>query len=192
MKINTDQNKKYGILLSGGLDSAILLSILLENNKGIDVQPFSIPKTDGSILYVNPIIDHLNKVNNVSLPYTIQVGNPDEHHSKQNISAAIEVFQKYDIDYLFIAINKIPAELSNYPGAPVRATHSTDSRILLPFVNLTKDEILSVMFLNGWSELAKITHSCTEQQTSRCTTCWQCTERKWAFDTINETDEGIF
>lgn len=190
MQIHTDKNKNYGILLSGGLDSAVLLSVLLESNRDLQIQPFTIPKKDGAIMYADPIIDYFNTAYNASIPHTIHAGNPNEHHSRQNVSAIVEIFQKYNIDYLFIAINKIPVELSQYPGAPNRATHSNDPRILLPFVNLTKDEIVSLMFLNNNTELMKLAHSCTEKQTTRCNVCWQCTERLWAFKQIDKIDEG--
>lgn len=190
MKIYTEKNKKYGILLSGGLDSAVLLSILIKNNIELDIQPFTIPKRDGAMLYADPVIEHLNKKFNTKIPLTITAGNPNDHHSKQNVSAILEIIQKYNIDQLFVAINRIPEELSEYPGAPNRASYSTDSRILLPFVNMTKDEIVSLMFEEEQDELMNITHSCTEQQLGRCKVCWQCTERKWAFDKLNKIDQG--
>ena len=54
----------YGILLSGGIDSAILLYLLIKENPNIQIQPFTIAKADGAYLYADPIIDHFNKKSN--------------------------------------------------------------------------------------------------------------------------------
>ena len=60
MMFELDVTKKYGIMLSGGLDSAILLSLIVQDNPSIDMQPFTIPKHDGSALYADNIVDFVN------------------------------------------------------------------------------------------------------------------------------------
>ena len=191
MKLSFDQKYYYGILLSGGLDSAILLYLLVKHNKGIKIQPFTIPKKDGAYLYADPIIDFFNRKFNFNIPGTVKAGSPDVHHSQQNASAVKEVFQKHQIDKIFIALNPVPDALKNYPGVPHRAKESIDPRIIFPFVDFTKEKILSMLFDNGLEELISLTHSCTEQQVGRCRTCWQCQERAWAFQELKKQDCGI-
>jgi 7-cyano-7-deazaguanine synthase in queuosine biosynthesis len=191
MNILVEENISCGILLSGGLDSAILLYLLISNNKNLNIQPFTIPKRDGAYLYVDPIIEFYSKKFNIDIPKTIKVGNSDAHHSQQNISAALEIFKNFKIEKLFIGINRIPFELKGYPGAPNRATKSLDSRIIFPFVDFTKDKILSMLFENDLEELMLLTHSCTEQTSGRCNLCWQCKERAWAFNQLNKNDIGV-
>jgi len=191
MNFTLKENLSNGILLSGGLDSAVLLYLLIKDNKNLKIQPFTIPKKDGAYLYADPILDFYNKKFNLDIPRTIKVGDPNAHHSQQNISAVTEIFTNYQIDKIFIAINAIPEELKNYPGAPQRAKKSSDYRIVFPFVNLIKNEILSIIFEHNLKELIPLTHSCTEQTVGRCNICWQCTERKWAFNQINEIDIGV-
>jgi len=43
-----------GIMLSGGMDSALLLFVVAKtfNNR---IKPYTVPKTDGAAHYVNPI-----------------------------------------------------------------------------------------------------------------------------------------
>jgi hypothetical protein len=190
MQIETSSDKTYGIMLSGGLDSAVLLYLLIKNNPLIKLQPFTIPKFDGSALYADPIIDHFNKKFGLSLPKTILVGDPTVFHREQSTTAVIEIFSKYPVDYLYNALNQNPPELTHMPGAPNRSTKSSHPKILLPFVDLYKDQILNYMFDNGQEDLINITHSCTEQQQGRCNKCWQCTERKWAFKQLDKEDTG--
>lgn len=187
-----DLTKKYGILISGGLDSAVLLALILKQYPTVQMQPFTIPKHDGASLYVNNIIAHLNEKFKTSLPKTIYVGNPDAHHRQQSATAVVEIFNKYPVDILFNALNKNPPELNSLPGAPQRTTKSDNPKIVLPFVNMLKTDILQLMYDNNLEDLIEITHSCTERQMTRCSQCWQCTERAWAFSQLNKLDKGTF
>lgn len=191
MKIDIDIRLKYGILLSGGLDSSVLLYLIIKNSPNINIQPFTIPKHDGAILYADPVIEHFNKKFNLLIPRTIPVGDPNTHHRLQSKTATKEIFEKYKVDKLFIAINQNPPELSSLPGAPQRDKKSNNPKILFPFVDLYKDEILRIMIEEKQEDLADITHSCTERSIGRCTVCWQCTERSWAFSKIGILDTGL-
>ena len=185
-----DKNANYGILLSGGIDSAILLALLIKENPEIKIQPFTISKTDGAALYADPVINHINKKFNTSVPATIFVGDPTAHHRAQSTTAVLDIFRNYSVDYLFNGINQNPPELDKLPGAPLRDKRSTSPRILLPFVNMYKTDILKIMYDNNFTDLIDITHSCTEQRIGRCCVCWQCTERAWSFNKINKLDTG--
>jgi hypothetical protein len=191
MKIETQLDKSYGLLLSGGLDSAILLYLLIQSNPDIKLQPFTIAKSDGAYLYADPVIEHFNQKFKLSIPKTIQVGDPTVYHRLQSTTAVKEIFDKHPVDYLFIGINQNPPELADLDGAPKRDTKSLNPRIIFPFVDLYKDNILKFMYDNNQEDLIDITHSCTEQQHSRCNKCWQCTERQWAFKQLDKLDTGL-
>ena len=187
MKLPINLSKQYGIMLSGGLDSAILLYLLIQQEPKIQLQPFTIPKFDGSSLYADPIIDYVSKKFNVEIPKTILVGDPTIHHRLQSTIAVGEILRNYNIDFLFNALNQNPPELSHLPGAPIRDKKSTHSKILLPFVEMHKDQILKLL---EDFELVNLTHSCTEKKVGRCNVCWQCTERAWAFSRLGIKDTG--
>jgi hypothetical protein len=188
--INIDSDKTYGLMLSGGLDSAVLLYLLVRSVPEIKIQPFTIPKTDGAMLYVNGIIDHFNKKFNLKIPYTIEVGDPTVYHREQSKTAIVDIFKNHQADIIFIALNQNPIELNSLPGAPQRTRQSDNPRIVLPFVNLLKHHILDFVYEYNQEDLIDITHSCTEQAVGRCEVCWQCTERKWAFSKLAQTDTG--
>jgi 7-cyano-7-deazaguanine synthase in queuosine biosynthesis len=61
----------------------------------------------------------------------------------------------------------------------------------MPFIKMYKDEILKILFDNNQQALLSLTHSCTERKTGRCGQCFQCKEREWAFDQLNQIDPGI-
>ena len=181
MLIQTEPDKKYGIMLSGGLDSAVLFYLLVKSNPKINLQPFTIAKTDGAALYADPIINYINTKFDLNIPHTIIVGDPTVYHRLQSSTAVKEIFKKYTVDYLYIGINTNPPALNDHPGAPVRATRSDTPTIIFPFVDYYKDKILEIMYSEGQEELIDITHTCTEQRHGRCNQCWQCQERMWAF-----------
>lgn len=191
MRFEIDSDKKYGILLSGGLDSAILLYLLVKSNAEIKIQPFTIPKKDGALLYAVMIVNHFNNKFGLKIPQPIPVGNPNAHHTKQSMSAILEVFNKHKIDYLYMGVNTNPPELENLEGAPKRFLSSPSPRLVYPFSHMLKDEVLKIMFDEGQEDLCGVTHSCTEQHVGRCKSCWQCAERAWAFNRLNKVDTGL-
>jgi 7-cyano-7-deazaguanine synthase in queuosine biosynthesis len=192
MDIKTDNDKKYGILLSGGIDSAVLLYLLIKSNPTVNIQPFTIDKTDGAGLYANPIIDHFNQKFELAIPHTIFVGNPTVHHREQSKTAVVDIFTNYsDIDLLFIGINQNPPSLANDEHAPNRDRKSPHPKIIFPFVDLYKDAVLQFMYDNNQQDLLTLTHTCTEQSHGRCKKCWQCRERMWAFKQLDRIDTGL-
>ena len=61
MYINISLGKQYGLLLSGGLSSSLLLYLMMKDRPTARVQPFTISNaSENSILYANPIIDYFN------------------------------------------------------------------------------------------------------------------------------------
>ena len=195
MILNID--KKYGIMLSGGLDSAVLMYLILKENKNINIQPFSIPKHDGSHMFVNGILEYFEEQFDIEIPNTILVGDPSVHHSQQSTRAVEQIFKEYPyIEFIYFATNQNPIhafDYSPYPQGsyPNRVKISPHPKILMPFIEMYKDEILKIVFDNDQEELLQLTHSCTEQKAGRCGQCFQCNERAWAFRQLDKTDPGV-
>jgi hypothetical protein len=191
--VKIQQNKKYGIMLSGGLDSAMLLYLILLENKFCNIQPYSIPKHDGSHKYVQGILEYFNTEFDIELPKPIIVGNPAVHHSQQSRVAITELFLKYPVDYLFIGLNQNPPQPWGDPNweRPNRLLKSPSDRIILPFIELYKTHIVDLIFQFDQKYLVNLTHTCTEQPVGRCNQCFQCNERSWAFEQLVQTDTGI-
>jgi len=188
MNFNLQSDKQYGIMLSAGLDSAVLLYLILLENKDIKIQPFTIPKHDGALLYIKAIITHINDKCQVELPETIIVGNQNLPHAEQGPSAVREIKQKYAIDHLFFGSNQNPPVALE--GINPVSIKPIDDSILCPFFDLYKTDIVNLAVEHGLQDLFNITHTCTEQQIGRCNTCWQCLERAWAFTELNIQDTG--
>jgi 7-cyano-7-deazaguanine synthase in queuosine biosynthesis len=195
MKLQSNIN--YGIMLSGGLDSAVLMYLILKENKNINIQSFSIPKHDGSHMFVDRILEYFKAQFNIDIPNTILVGDPNVHHAQQSTRAVEQIFKQYPtIEFVYFATNQNPQhefDYSPYPEGsyPNRVKVSPHPKILMPFIEMYKDEILKIVFDNNQEELLQLTHSCTEQKTGRCGQCFQCNERAWAFRQLDRTDPGV-
>jgi len=192
--IEMKEGSRYGIMLSGGIDSAVLLYLLLLECEETNITPtitlFTIPKHDGSLTYINGIVQYMNNRFNITLPDTITVGNPDAHHTKQSTTAYFDIKIKYpEIEYIFFGTNKIPP--TTVAGlAPVRVNANTEM-VIAPFFDLYKTHIIDLLFQYEMEGLLKLTHTCTEQVIGRCNKCWQCGERAWAFNIMGRKDTGI-
>ena len=188
MNFNLKPTAHYGIMLSGGLDSAVLLYLMLSENKNISIQPFTIPKHDGSRSYINAILDYMNRQFNIKLPDTILVGDPNLFHAEQGPSAVKQIKKQYPVNYLFFGSNQNPP-VTLAGTNPIRIQSTSDS-IVLPFFDLYKTSIIEYAVNYNAQELFNLTHSCTEQPIGRCNRCWQCLERAWAFNELNLQDTG--
>lgn len=188
--LDIDESKKYGILLSGGIDSAILLYLLLKTSPSINLRTYTVAKTDGALEHSNRIVEHFNKKFTANIPAPGVVGDPTLHHSMQVVSAVHAAYKKGVTHRLFIGTNQNPPELAGLVGAPNRPIGSPSKYVLLPFIDLYKSHILDFMYQFNQEDLVNITHSCTEQPVGRCNSCWHCSERTWAFRQLNKIDTG--
>ena len=196
--VNVKEHSKYGIMLSGGIDSAVLLYLLLldakEKNFKLDIQPFSMIKHDHSYQYADKIIEYFSQQFDVFIPDTILVGNPDIHHRMQSTIATGEVFARHpEIHVLFNGINQNPPQPWGnpeweYPARPHPGY--TVKKMEFPFLHLYKTHIVDLMFEYGQEALMDLTHTCTESIDTRCGVCFQCSERAWAFRSLGKTDTG--
>lgn len=175
-------------MISGGLDSAVLLYLLYANGL-YNLPVFTIDKLDGSLDHANAVVNHFNSKFNLNLPRPIIVGDPSVHHRLQSTTAVIDIFTNHGVDVIYNALNKNPEELNNLPSAPKRTT-TQPPKMILPFINLYKTHIIDLMYEFEQEDLLDITHSCTERSVGRCDICWQCQERAWAFTKLNKKDTG--
>jgi hypothetical protein len=192
--VNLQQDIKYGIMLSGGLDSTVLLYLMLEQCPTASIQPFYIAKHDGSFAYIDGIIEYINMLFNIRMPTPIKVGSPDIPHSQINQVGIRHVLFKYPkIEKLYIGINQNPPQPWGDPKwqFPNRPTSNNSPRLEMPFLQLYKTHIVDLVDQFKIQALADLTHTCTEQVTGRCLKCFQCNERMWAYETLGLKDTGI-
>lgn len=198
IKIDIQPNTNYGVLLSGGIDSAVMLYLIIkafkEANIELNLKIFVIEKSDGSYMYVEDIINWMNNRYGITLPTAIAVGDPNVINPMINRSALQDIFENKfkDMTYVFVGLNQNPPEPFKMPGRYPRRPHNAPlpNRSPMPFLNLYKTHIIDLVFEHELEELLDLTHTCTEQRIGRCNVCFQCNERIWAFQQLGYRDTG--
>lgn len=192
--------KKAGIMLSGGMDSALLLYMLvvelvveLGSPDDITLKVYNVPNPkDNASLYSSKIVEYISTAFNKPLEI-ISVGDVTLAHNRIINEPAGKILRDKEVDLLFSATNQNPpVDLGNV-GYPWRRSPDAPptKNVAFPFVHLYKNEILEAYQLLGQLDLAGLTHSCTESTGARCTKCFQCLERAWAFSQLGLVDNGI-
>ncbi len=204
---NLEEDKKYGIMVSGGLDSALLFYMIMSTYKERGwtpkLQPFTIRKHNERIQTARSIISWINeKFPDHVIPDTIVLGNPDDHHRLQGDLAWKEVRSRYpDINYVFYGSNAVPNwDYSNWEkdqmgfpvGVPQRGP-GEGGMVYLPFYHLRKYHTVDLVMQLDIPEVYTMSRSCTYVADGpRCKLCFHCRERAWGFAMAGITDPGIW
>jgi hypothetical protein len=187
-----EKKSRIAVLVSGGLDSAILYYLLLLENKlrgNIHkIVPISVMRKEGSKYFSSLVIGHVNQA--FQLPYNdpIIVGDntlPEEEQVKSGVNHAIKL--GFDIVYAGV-IEQLPQHMINWRPIPSKET----PRFKTPFQLINKSHIIDIIVKFNQEPLFYITHSCSgeQSQVGRCKGCNGCNERSWGFDQLNLTDPG--
>ncbi len=180
--------RRIGVLVSGGLDSALLYFLLRKIViTPYSIQPYTISRNDGSELYAQSVIDCVNfllkKENQQTriIPIT-------ETDSNLQVSSGLSILAKQtNINAIYVGIIEVLPEHS--VGYKIYRPTDTD-KTYYPFKNLNKSHIVDLVRKLNATELFNVTHSCVYKN-GKCGNCNRCIERKWAFEKIGIPDSGI-
>src|SRR5574337_916417 len=176
-RLDLQSRKNVFVALSGGIDSTILLYLLTKNYSKIHTLiPFTIDREQRNC--VNGIVNFINSKldSNISKPFTY--GDKTLPHHKIVGDTIKKLCGSPHVDFIIIGENKVFDE--TIPGAPVRLPHNNHKKVIAPFLDLTKDAIISMYIEHDLIGLLALTWSCTEQSNIECGQCYQCLEKSWA------------
>jgi 7-cyano-7-deazaguanine synthase in queuosine biosynthesis len=174
-----NNNKKIGIFVSGGFDSALLLYLCCKFEKDNEFLTFVVDRPNKSLYYNQIVIDWINKKFNKNLN-SIVVGDRNHHHSTHVRSAVIEVLN-FSLDILLLGDTANPDIL---PVGPNRRK-SLNPKVFQPFYEITKDKLVKMSLDFEVSELLNITGTCGVGKIPACGDCWPCQEKTWALNQNN-------
>ena len=203
VKIQLDTAKRIGILLSGGMDSAIMLFLILkeiaDNKLNVDLTVYNVPNVnDNAIVYSRRVVDYLERHFNTVIKL-VNIGDGRATPLKLIKQPAAHLLESGQVDVLYSGQNQFPPEAQAWTayqeatgGFVRRNPNEPDSAVAkFPFIKLYKHHILDIYRQFNLLELAAITHSCTAQKEGRCEQCLWCVERAWAFSKLGLTDESL-
>lgn len=180
--------RKLGVLISGGLDSAILYYILRKLVAAPYIlTPYIIVRDESSILSANKVIQYINCSLNIpnQSPIIIEIDQNIESHFQ--VSAGLsKIINHPKCNKIYMGIIETLPEHS----IGFEIFKPIDNEIIsYPLKNLNKSHIIELIIQYGLDELFNITHSCVYPY-GRCDTCNRCNERKWAFSRLGLQDSG--
>jgi 7-cyano-7-deazaguanine synthase in queuosine biosynthesis len=206
-EITIPKNKRIGVMLSSGADSAILLYLLcveLMKNSGRSISEityiFTVPKTDGAELHSANIVNWINETLGIRLPQPTIFGAENVqslHHSMQVHDSITAIYDKYNPErtdlFIFLADQKAVPKPWIIDGVyPFRVEENPYPDFIgLPFNDLDKSHTIDLHHMFKTEPLLVISHSCTQKDSGRCGKCYHCLERQWAFDRLGKTDPGV-
>ena len=189
-------SKKIGLMVSGGLDSALLLFLLTieikDKNLTVDFNTYSVRQDErSSLVHSKNVIDTIEKLNGVSIKNTV-FSNPEAHSDYEIIFGVLSALNKehktgMPLNVLFMATTSVPEELTRFPGAPMRNSKPT-LVVEQPWGDISKDNIVKYIKENNLQILIEHSLSCTNSKFTHCGQCWNCRERKWALDLNNQVE----
>lgn len=180
------RNYKIGVLVSGGIDSALLYYLLLYENqflkKKFEITPYTILRKEGSKNYAIKVINYINSIFNIPCHTLNVVGDATLSEFQQVESGAIEVLLFNDFLYTGI-IEARPEHSINW----IRHKFSETFRKKYPLLHLQKSHVIDLIYTLSLEPIFQITHSCAVNEITPCLECNGCRERKWGFLELDKT-----
>jgi 7-cyano-7-deazaguanine synthase in queuosine biosynthesis len=183
-----DQHNSIGLFCSGGFDSTVLTYTVFKYLHDIgsekSIKIYTVPRSDNSINHAKRILAVLSSIfKDVKYQHIILTNN-DVPHNLIVYRGMAEVISNTE-DWIIISDTKNPECLPNGPGR--RQTNLP--RQYHPLLSYYKTMTLQMAkYYDILSLISEITHTCTESTSIRCGKCWQCNERKWAFNQLGVED----
>lgn len=184
--------RRIAILVSGGLDSALLYYLVkklsLEDDRYI-VTPYTLERLDGSKNHAQSVIDYVHDTLQVDRTITnyIPIVNTD---SNLQVAEGMSLVLKEPINILYMGHIKILDEHALH-GVPTPYVPIDSDLVKNPLKDLTKAHVVDMITKLNIEQLFLLTHSCVYNIDGRCNQCNRCNERAWAFDQLGLADPGI-
>lgn len=176
---------EIAVLVSGGMDSAILYFLLIQENintgNKFNLTPFTMMRKEGSRYYAKNVINWIHRFYGISEIELNLVGDNTLPEIQQVESAIAEIFSK-QISFVYIGIIEARPEHSiNWFRAKFKETVNRK----YPFLNLQKSHVVDLYIRHNLFELLDITYSCAINERIACGHCNGCNERKWGLQIMN-------
>lgn len=181
---------KIGIFVSGGLDSAILYYLLMEENKHQnnihEIVPLTVLRKEGSKNFSQLVVAHVQSAFHYSYTESLKVGDntlPEPEQVKSGVQEAFKLGFKRVYTGL---IEQLPEHMIGWDKIP----YNENDFFKAPMKDLNKSHVVDLCYLFNQETLFYITHSCAAWEVSRCYSCNGCNERRWGFEQLLKIDPG--
>ena len=192
---------EVAVMVSGGMDSAILYYALTVLNPTKIIKTFCVPrKVDDSLTHSLNVHKKVAELLGTS-------ATPELIGAEDSIDSTLptgELIKSKRFKLVYDGVNhqvplgfafEIPEEF-NTPQARGMAHGQRPwrldvPRLQTPFLHLYKYHIIDLYYRLGVESLIDVTHSCTAIPEGHCRDCMWCYERIWAFAQLDKTDPSF-
>jgi 7-cyano-7-deazaguanine synthase in queuosine biosynthesis len=184
-------HRRIGVLVSGGLDSALLYYLIKKltlTDDRYSVIPYTITRNDGSSRYAQPVIDYIHKILGIEQQDSINLA-ISETDSELQVAAGMRELYKSNRNRIYIGIIQTLEEHALH-GVPKPYVPVNSEMFNYPLKDLTKAHVVRLIIQLGLEKLFTLTHSCVYDIDTPCGTCNRCNERAWAFSQLGLIDPG--
>lgn len=195
----TISKPRVGIYMSGGMDSAALLCLVLSelaNDISVPVTCFTVTKNDKSISYaprlVQKIADHFCR----DILHVTDVINNDHAINEGYIGTAAmhRIMLDYPDAVYYMGLNRMPTHDIHPFTHKLKIVYGDDCRespaFSSPFLTMHKPQLIDLFYKLGCENIIPYTKSCTVHEVGTCNNCYSCEERAWGFSALGKPDPG--
>lgn len=185
-----EEPKDIGIFVSGGLDSAILYFLLVQENINTGskhtILPLTVSRKEGSKYFARAVVEYVQTYFNLPLQPPLDVGDNTLYEPTQ-VTSGIQDALKVGCDMVYLGlITQLPEHMIGWERPRIEESLMFKA----PFNDVCKSHVVDIIHRLGQSGLYYLTHSC-DHELGRCGHCNGCTERKWGFSQMNLLDPGL-
>jgi 7-cyano-7-deazaguanine synthase in queuosine biosynthesis len=176
---------RVGVLVSGGIDSAILYYLMLlynlKNNNRHNITHYHIFHNNIFANSAEQIIRHINNQFNIPFNGLNFIGDGTLDDIYRIPQACREVITKQSVVYC--------GHIKVLPEHSINVNYDTNWKeshlVKYPFKDLNKSHIVDLVIQNNCTKLFGLSHSCVNGKI--CNLCNRCNELNWAFKTLGKS-----
>lgn len=181
---------QIGVMVSGGIDSALLLYMLyaenIVNGNKHDIRVYTVARKEGAKYFACPVVEQIQRSLGIPLQKPFMVGDTSVYEPMQVTTGMVQAVRHGCNEVYLGVIEQQPEHLLGWKKIQV-----TPDRIFkYPLMHVTKSHIIDAIRFLKQQSLFHITHSC-DSETGRCGRCNGCRERAWGFSMIGVEDPGF-
>lgn len=205
--VNLNPADKVGVLVSGGMDSTILVGLLLKYFPDVDVKLYSIKSsldsTKNHKLNLDPIFDALNVICEHDISSWEDWGKGEAwswdaiYHCVRISKTLREIRDDTDRDEVYqghiMPVNPYffpKFDYKDQPGYSQRPWRTNDDFLKCPFERLQKYHVIDLARQTGLAPLLKLTNSCNIDNNIKCGVCMGCMEEEFGYYQLDQ-DKGM-
>lgn len=178
-----------GVLVSGGIDSAILLHLIYQQNELMGnihkIIPLTVARKEGSKYFACYVVRQVQQHFNLQYEPPFCVGDNTVFEPKQ-VTTGMAHAVDLGCDLLFLGVIEQREEHALHWNRIF--VHDT-LLCRFPFSKVQKSHVIDLVRLAKQEALFHITHSCDEE-VGKCGQCNGCRERAWGFSQLEMEDPG--